>query len=59
MIKFLIASMICSGIAKGLAKVEPVSSAVFGIPAIIFGLWFVYEFGSLVIMCLDKYAGIQ
>ena len=58
MIKFLLASMICSGISKGLARIEPMSSVVFAVPAIVFGLWFVYEFGSLVILCLERYAGI-
>lgn len=58
MIKFLIAAMVCSGISKGLYRIEPMSATIFALPAITFGLWFVYEFGSLVIVCLEKYAGV-
>jgi hypothetical protein len=58
MINHLIISMLCSAISKGFLQTAPVVSAIFTVPAIVCGVWFTYEFGSLVIMCLEKYAGV-
>jgi hypothetical protein len=60
MIWLLIIFVLCGGAGRASYNNKwELLMVIFSLGGLISGLMFIYHFGNLVIMCLEKYAGLQ